>query len=105
MTNPELNEVKPDKQPIGKSDNKKPFTNHSIQLQKGDTIYMFTDGYADQFGGEKGKKYSKKAFRELVLSIAHLPLQQQREALYNAHLQWRGNNEQVDDICIIGVRV
>jgi serine phosphatase RsbU (regulator of sigma subunit) len=100
-----LIEVKPDKQPIGKSDNKKPFTNHSIQLQKGDTIYMFTDGYADQFGGEKGKKYSKKAFRELVLSIAHLPLQQQREALYKAHLQWRGNKEQVDDICIIGVRV
>jgi serine phosphatase RsbU (regulator of sigma subunit) len=105
LRNDELNEVKPDKQPIGKFDNKKPFTNHSIQLQKGDTIYMFTDGYADQFGGEKGKKYSKKAFRELVISIAHLPLQQQREALYNAHLQWRGNNEQVDDICIIGVRV
>jgi serine phosphatase RsbU (regulator of sigma subunit) len=66
---------------------------------------MFTDGYADQFGGEKGKKYSKKSFRELVLSVAHLPLQQQREALYKAHQQWRGNNEQVDDICIIGVRV
>jgi len=100
-----LIEVKPDKQPIGKFENKKPFTNHSIQLQKGDTIYMFTDGYADQFGGEKGKKYSKKALRELVLSVAHLTLQQQREALYNAHLQWRGTNEQVDDICIIGVRV
>jgi hypothetical protein len=100
-----LNEIKPDKQPIGKSDNKKPFTNHTIQLQKGDTIYLFTDGYADQFGGEKGKKYSKSKFKEVLLSIQDLLLSEQREALYNAHIQWRGNNEQVDDICVIGVRV
>ncbi len=59
----ELDEVKADKQPIGKFDNPKPFTNHTIQLQKGDTIYLFTDGYADQFGGPKAKKYSKGKFK------------------------------------------
>jgi len=101
----ELNEVKPDKQPIGKFDNPKPFTNHTIQLQKGDTIYLFTDGYADQFGGPKGKKYSKGKFKELLLSIQHLPMIEQREALYNAHIEWRNTQEQVDDICVIGVRV
>jgi len=104
-TKTELIEVKPDKQPIGKFDNPKPFTNHSIQLQKGDTIYLFTDGYADQFGGPKGKKYSKKKFKELLLSIQDLPMNEQREALYNAHIEWKGSFEQVDDICVIGVRV
>jgi serine phosphatase RsbU (regulator of sigma subunit) len=101
----EIIEIKANKQPIGKTDYLEPFTNHHIQLQKGDTIYLFTDGYADQFGGEKGKKYSKIKFKELLLSIQHLNMSEQREALYNAHMQWCGNNEQVDDICVIGVRV
>ena len=101
----EIIEIKANKQPIGKTDYLEPFTNHHIQLQKGDTIYLFTDGYADQFGGEKGKKLSKNKFKELLLSIQHLNMSEQREALYNAHMQWCGNNEQVDDICVIGVRV
>jgi serine phosphatase RsbU (regulator of sigma subunit) len=105
ISNLQLLEYKADKQPIGKFDNPKPFTNHKIQLQKGDTIYLFTDGYSDQFGGPKAKKYSKGKFKELLLSIQHLPMNEQREALYNAHIEWRGTQEQVDDICIIGVKL
>jgi serine phosphatase RsbU (regulator of sigma subunit) len=74
-------------------------------LQKGDTIYLFTDGYSDQFGGEKNKKFTKVKFKELLLSIQNLTMKEQRDVHYNAHTQWRGTQEQVDDICVIGVRV
>lgn len=101
-----LLEFKADKQPFGKSDVIHPFKNHQISLLTGDCIYLFTDGYADQFGGEKNKKYSKKSLKKLIVSISQLPLDEQRQALYSAHMQWRGNtNEQVDDICIIGVKI
>jgi tetratricopeptide (TPR) repeat protein/serine phosphatase RsbU (regulator of sigma subunit) len=101
----EVIEYKPDKQPIGKGYDNKPFTTHEISLQEGDIIYLFTDGYADQFGGEKGKKMTKARFREFVLSISHLSMEVQREALLKFHDEYRGQEEQVDDICVIGVRV
>ncbi len=100
-----LLEFKADKQPVGKSDAIQPFKNHQINLKKGDCIYLFTDGYADQFGGEKNKKFSKKSFKELIVSISHMSLMEQQQALYKEHIQWRDVNEQVDDICIIGVKV
>tara|TARA_Y100000589_G_scaffold246893_1_gene234749 strand:- start:68037 stop:70058 length:2022 start_codon:yes stop_codon:yes gene_type:complete len=100
-----LLEFKPDKQPVGKTDNPKPFTTHSIQLQKGDTIYLFTDGFADQFGGEKGKKLKYKRFKELLLEIQNLSMNEQKEFLNNFFTQWKGNLEQIDDVCILGVRV
>jgi serine phosphatase RsbU (regulator of sigma subunit) len=98
-------EYKADKQPIGKGYESKPFTTHEISLQEGDIIYLFTDGYADQFGGEKVKKLTKARFREFLLSIAHQGMEQQREALLKFHDEYRGKEEQVDDICVMGVRV
>jgi tetratricopeptide (TPR) repeat protein len=105
IRNGELIEIKADKQPIGKMDKIKPFTNHIINLQKGDIIYLSTDGYTDQFGGVKEKKYSKKAFRQFIVSICHLTLSEQKTAIYNEHNKWRGDNEQIDDICIFGVKI
>jgi len=99
----ELIEVKPNKQPIGKTDNPLPFTIHEIQLQKGDIIYVFTDGFADQFGGEKGKKFMYKPFKELLLSIQDKTMDEQKIVLEKHFIDWKGNLEQVDDVCVIGV--
>ena len=101
----ELIEYKPDKQPIGKTDQTKPFTTHQINLIKGDTIYIFTDGYQDQFGGEKGKKFKAAQLKELLLGIQGKTMDEQKELLNNAFENWKGNLEQVDDVCIIGVRI
>ncbi|MBN8697431.1 MAG: tetratricopeptide repeat protein [Bacteroidetes bacterium] len=102
-----IEEVKADKQPIGLfvGEELKSFTNNAIQLQKGDTVFVFTDGYADQFGGEKGKKFKYKKLQELLLTIAHLSMQEQKEKLNETIEKWRGGLEQVDDILIIGIRV
>jgi len=101
----ELIEIKPNKQPIGKTVNPKPFTTHSIALQKGDTIYIFTDGFADQFGGPKGKKFMYKPFKELLLSIQEKTMDEQKEILVQHFENWKGSLEQVDDVCVIGVRI
>ena len=101
----ELIEIKPNKQPIGKTDNPLSFTTHEIQLQKGDTIYIFTDGFADQFGGPKGKKLMYKPFKELLLSIQDKSMDEQKALLEKYFEKWKGSLEQVDDVCVIGVRV
>tara|TARA_R110001592_G_scaffold60311_3_gene183307 strand:+ start:3982 stop:6030 length:2049 start_codon:yes stop_codon:yes gene_type:complete len=101
----ELIEIKANKQPIGKFDNPEPYTTHSIELQKGDTVYIFSDGYVDQFGGEKGKKFKAKAFRELLLSIQEKSMEEQKLIIDEAFESWRGELEQIDDVCVIGVRV
>lgn len=98
-------EVKADKQAIGKTDNPKPFNTHVIQLQKGDLLYLFTDGFADQFGGEKGKKFKYKPLRELLISNAHLSLPEQERILEKRFESWQGNLEQVDDVCVAGIRL
>lgn len=100
-----LVEIKPNKQPIGKVDNPEPFTQHTIKLQKGDTIYMFTDGFADQFGGKKGKKLMYKPFKNLLLSIQDKTMDEQKAMLEQYFEDWKGNLEQVDDVCVIGVRI
>ncbi|NUM50323.1 MAG: SpoIIE family protein phosphatase [Flavobacteriales bacterium] len=105
IRNNEILEYKADKQPIGKYAESKPFTTHQIQLGKGDSIYIFTDGYQDQFGGEKGKKFKAAKLRELLLSIQHEPMEKQRELIDQAFEAWKGSLEQVDDVCVIGVRV
>ncbi len=101
----EFTEIKADKQPVGRSDVRHPYTNHSFQLQKGDVIYLITDGYADQFGGEKNKKFQKAKLKDLLFSLHQLPMDEQRNKLYETFISWRAGNEQVDDVCIIGVRI
>ncbi len=101
----EIIEVPADKQPIGKVDKPVPFNTHNLALQKGDTLYLFTDGYADQFGGPKGKKFKYKQLQELLLSGSTKPVEEQRNILKNTLNAWKGELEQVDDILIIGVRV
>ncbi len=102
----EILEFDPDKLPVGKHDNDSiSFTQHSIELQLGDVIYVLTDGFPDQFGGVKGKKFMYKQLKELLLSIAHISMDEQREALKSAFNNWKGDLEQVDDVCLIGVRI
>lgn len=100
----ELKEIKANKQPIGKTDNPEPFTTHTIELQKGDSVYLFTDGFADQFGGPKGKKFKYKQLEDLLVSSNDLSINEQHLTLKNTLNTWKGNLEQVDDICIIAIR-
>lgn len=100
-----LLEMKADKQPIGLYAGMKDFTLNEVELKEGDVLYLFTDGYADQFGGEKGKKLKYKPFKQILLDLQELPLAQQKEKLDQLFDQWKGDYEQVDDVCIIGVRI
>ncbi|MES2140510.1 MAG: SpoIIE family protein phosphatase [Bacteroidota bacterium] len=101
----ELKTILSNKQPIGISDIQSPFLSHKIQLLSGDSIYLFTDGYADQFGGEKGKKFKYQQLKELLLANAHLSMQEQKKVLDSAIETWKGKLEQVDDILIIGIKI
>ncbi len=132
-TSYQLIEVKADKQPIGKTDQPKPFTTNTINIKEESekvrkpesendalntdypppalplshslTFYLFTDGYPDQFGGPKGKKFKYKQLEELLVSIQDKTMSEQREILNDTIEKWKGSLEQVDDICVIGVRV
>jgi serine phosphatase RsbU (regulator of sigma subunit) len=101
----ELIEIKANKQPIGKTDAPKPFTTHKLQLHAGDCMYVFTDGYADQFGGEKGKKFKYKSLQELLVNNSHKKPEEQKSVLSKSFDEWKGTLEQIDDVLIIGVRV
>lgn len=105
IRNNELIELKADRQPVGKHFKKKPFTNHSFQLHKNDTIYLFTDGFADQFGGPKGKKFMYKPFKELLLKSSTLAISEQKKFIEDTFIDWRRDLEQMDDICIIGIKI
>ncbi len=105
INNSQLTETKADKQCIGYNDNIKPFTNHRFNLSRDTSIYIFTDGFADQFGGEPEKKLTKNRFRELLLSIQELPIQEQGVVLNEFITNYKKETEQTDDILIIGVRV
>lgn len=100
-----LHEIKGDKQPIGKFDNYKPFTTHKVHLKKGDNIYIFTDGYADQFGGNKGKKLMYKKLKEILLSIHQSPINEQKDIIRKTFENWKGNIEQTDDVLLIGIEI
>ncbi|HRP60796.1 MAG TPA: SpoIIE family protein phosphatase, partial [Vicingus sp.] len=101
----EFFELKPTKQHLGKVDNPIPFVTQEFELQKGDTFYLFTDGFKDQFGGEKGKKFKSANFKKLLLSIQNLSMDEQKQFIYQTFMDWKGSLEQIDDVCIIGVRV
>jgi serine phosphatase RsbU (regulator of sigma subunit) len=101
----ELKEIVADKQPVGKSDHYKPFTTHRVPLQKGDILYLFTDGYADQFGGPKGKKFKYKQLNEVLFAASTKSPSEQHEILNTTFEDWRGRHEQIDDVCIIGIRI
>jgi hypothetical protein len=98
-------ELAPDKQPIGRFDRVKPFTTHTVNLRKGDCIYLFTDGYADQFGGAKGKKFKYKQLQEILLANSDKPMAEQGKILEKTFETWMGFLDQIDDVLVIGIRV
>ncbi|MBK7310814.1 MAG: tetratricopeptide repeat protein [Sphingobacteriaceae bacterium] len=105
INNNNLVEIKADKQPIGLADNKKPFTSHSLNLSKDDVLFLFTDGYADQFGGPKAKKFKYKQFQELLLANSSKSMNEQLDILTHSFEKWKGSLEQVDDVCVVGIRI
>jgi serine phosphatase RsbU (regulator of sigma subunit) len=101
----ELIELSNDRMPVGVGERKQTFELFTIEHQKGDIIYLYTDGYPDQFGGPKGKKFKYKQLNELLLANANLPLAEQRSKLKSEFENWKGDLEQVDDVCVIGIRI
>lgn len=104
---PQIIEIKANKFSIGgyQAEEMRQFTKHNIDLTKGDCLYMFTDGYADQFGGKEGKKFMTKRLKELLLNNYHKPIPEQEQIVTKAIVDWKGNHEQVDDILMIAIRV
>jgi serine phosphatase RsbU (regulator of sigma subunit) len=101
----QLLEIHGDKMPIGiAAEEEVSFTNHMVELNEGDMVYLFTDGYIDQFGGAEGKKFKYRSFRELLLKICSSNLPQQKTDLINAFHDWKGDLQQLDDISIFGFR-
>lgn len=105
ITEDKLNEITATKQPIGKSETDVSFTTHVLNLAKGTLLYLFTDGFADQFGGPKGKKFKYKQLAELLFSNKHLGMEEQKNNLEKAFTSWKGDLEQIDDVCIIGLKL
>lgn len=99
-------EIAPDKMPVGSYTNMdKSFSQHSIELRSGDIMYASTDGYADQFGGDRGKKFKYKQLQEILIANAHLSMEDQKAVLNKKIEDWKGSLEQVDDILIIGIKI
>lgn len=102
----ELIELKADKQPVGWHLVEQPFNESKVELQPGDMVYLFTDGFPDQFGGEHNKKYMLRPFKKLLQSISKLPCDQQKQVLEQTMFEWRLSNTvpQIDDITVLGFR-
>lgn len=106
IRNKEMIEYKPDKMPIGiHRDKKEPFSNNLFDVEIGDALYMFSDGYVDQFGGPKQKKFMSKNFKDLLLEIHEKPMEEQKEILNTTIEDWMGKVEQIDDILVMGMRI
>ncbi len=100
-----LYEIKPDKMPIAIYEKMENFTTHEFKITKGMQMYLFSDGFADQFGGPKGKKFKYKPFKHLLLENAHLSMNEQGKIIEKTFYEWIGNNEQVDDVTVIGIKI
>lgn len=100
-----LIELKGDKQPISKCENSFSFKTHSIELRKDDTFYIFSDGFADQFGGDEGRKFKNANFKKLLLSIQLETMEKQKQLIDENFEEWKGNLDQIDDVCVIGMRI
>lgn len=100
-----LREIQADKMPVGRFIVNKEFSEHKVEVQEGDCFYIFTDGYADQFGGPQGKKFKYSRFKQMFEEVNHLPLNEQKREIEMSLANWMMNHEQIDDICVIGFKL
>ena len=105
IRNSKLQEFKGDRLFIGNTQPSDKFKNHTIQLEHGDCLYLFSDGFADQRGGPENKKYYYAPFKDLLIGIHKNPMDEQEEILKKSFKAWMGNNDQVDDVIVMGIRV
>jgi serine phosphatase RsbU (regulator of sigma subunit) len=106
INNRNFREIKGDRMPVGINMNyNKPFTTREIKIEKGDTLYLFTDGYPDQFGGPRGKKFRYKYFKELLIGSNGSSLKQQEELLEQTFHKWKEGYEQLDDVLVVGIKI
>lgn len=112
IRNNEIVELPKDKMPVGKGERNTNFTLQTMDVKENDVIYLYTDGYADQFGGQDlpggrvgGKKFKYKKLNELLLSIYNKPFDEQKQRLQDTFNNWKGTLEQVDDVCVVGIKI
>jgi len=101
----EIEEIKPTKQAIGKVINPQPFTEHEVQLNKGDSLYLFSDGFQDQFGGQKEKKFKKNQFKDLMIECSKKSSEEAKKLLELTFNYWKGDVDQTDDVCVLGIKL
>jgi serine phosphatase RsbU (regulator of sigma subunit) len=105
ISNKQVQHLTCDKMPVGKGEKQDDFSLQQLNVETGDMIYLYTDGYADQFGGDKGKKFKYKPLNDLLLSISHENIATQKKVIDNSFVSWKGNLEQVDDVLVVGIRI
>jgi serine phosphatase RsbU (regulator of sigma subunit) len=98
-------ELKPDRMPVSYYLRMVDFTEHHVVLNPGDSIYLFSDGYADQFGGPLNKKFGYTAFRNLISSVSKKPFEKQRDNFWNEFDKWKGDENQTDDVIVMGIKI
>ena len=105
LMNGTLQELPTDNMPVGSGDKTDSFSHQIVPHQSGNVLYLYTDGYADQFGGSKGKKFKYKQLNELLASVSNKPMDEQKNILDKTFENWRGDLEQVDDVLLIGIKL
>lgn len=100
-----LRKLENDRMPVGAGEKKNDFRLFSLDLMKNDCLYLYTDGFSDQFGGEHGKKFKSKNLDKLILDIHTKPLQEQEKSLFQAFNNWKKDLDQVDDVCLVGLKI